>query len=221
MTDGFRNYVGEEHFRRPEVELVDRANQLTLTAPEMTVLVGGMRVLGANFDDSQHGVFTDETGALTNDFFVNLLDMSTEWKKSDEGEYLYEGHDRETGELKWTATVGGPGLRFELAAPRAGRGLRQRRRQAEVRRGLRGGVGQGHEPGSLRARRHGSCRRSGVDGRDVIRFVIPIGDSGGRGTCFPRPPRVPEVSRNSIAVRHTASRVGRGVIFRIKPDTLD
>jgi catalase-peroxidase len=104
MTDGFRNYVGEEHFRRPAVELVDRANQLTLTAPEMTVLIGGMRVLGANYQDSKHGVFTEKTGALTNDFFVNLLDMSTDWKKSGEGEYLYEGRDRETGELKWTAT---------------------------------------------------------------------------------------------------------------------
>jgi len=105
MTDGFRNYVGEEHFRRPEVEFVDRANQLTLTAPEMTVLVGGMRVLGTNYKDNKHGVFTEKTGELTNDFFVNLLDMSTEWKKSDKGEYLYEGHDRETGELKWTATL--------------------------------------------------------------------------------------------------------------------
>jgi catalase-peroxidase len=104
QTDGFRNYIGEEHFRRPAVELVDRANQLTLTAPEMTVLVGGMRVLGANYEDGTHGVFTEKTGVLTNDFFVNLLDMSTEWKKSDEGEYLFEGHDRETGELKWTAT---------------------------------------------------------------------------------------------------------------------
>jgi catalase-peroxidase len=104
LTDGFRNFVGEQHFRRPAAELVDRANQLTLTAPEMTVLVGGMRVLGANYQDSWHGVFTEKTGVLSNDFFVNLLDMSTEWKKSDEGGYLYEGHDRETGELKWTAT---------------------------------------------------------------------------------------------------------------------
>ena len=105
QTDGFRNYVGEEHFRRPTVELVDRANQLTLTAPELTVLVGGLRVLGANYQDSELGVFTDKTGVLTNDWFVNLLDMSTEWKKSDKGEYLYEGHDRETGEPKWTATA--------------------------------------------------------------------------------------------------------------------
>jgi catalase-peroxidase len=104
MTDGFRNYVGDEHFRRPEVELVDRANQLTLTAPEMTVLVGGMRVLGANYEGSKHGVFTEKTGALTNDFFVNLLDMGTEWKPSDQGASLYEGHDRETGEPKWTGT---------------------------------------------------------------------------------------------------------------------
>jgi len=104
MADGFRNYVSQEHFRRPVVELVDRANQLSLTAPEMTVLVGGMRVLGANYQNSKHGAFTEKTGALTNDFFANLLDMNTEWKKSGEGEYLFEGHDRETGELKWTAT---------------------------------------------------------------------------------------------------------------------
>jgi catalase-peroxidase len=104
MTDGFRNYVAEEHYRRPEVELVDRANQLALTAPEMTVLIGGLRMLGANFEDSKHGVFVEQTGVLTNEFFVNLLDMGTEWRKSAEGDYLYEGYDRETGELKWTAT---------------------------------------------------------------------------------------------------------------------
>jgi catalase-peroxidase len=104
MTDGFRNYVGQEHYRRPEVELIDRANQLTLTVPEMTVLVGGLRVLGTNFEDSQHGVFTDQPGVLTTDFFVNLLDMRTEWSASSEGDGLYEGHDRATGELQWTAT---------------------------------------------------------------------------------------------------------------------
>ncbi len=104
MTDGFRNYVSGEHYRRPEVELVDRANQLTLTAPEMTVLVGGMRTLGANFGDSKHGVFTAQTGVLTNEWFVNLLSMDTEWRKSDEGEYLYEGRDRASGALKYTAT---------------------------------------------------------------------------------------------------------------------
>jgi len=104
MTDGFRNYIGDEHFRRPEVELVDRANQLTLTAPEMTVLVGGMRTLGASYEDSKNGAFIEKAGVLTNEWFVNLLSMDTEWKKSDKGEYLYEGYDRETGELKWTAT---------------------------------------------------------------------------------------------------------------------
>jgi catalase-peroxidase len=105
MTDGFRNYIGKEHFRSPQNELVDRANLLALTAPEMTVLVGGMRTLGANYGDSKHGVFTEETGVLSNEWFVNLLSMDTEWSKSDEGEYLYEGRDRESGELKYTATA--------------------------------------------------------------------------------------------------------------------
>ena len=104
MTDGFRNYVGKEHFRRPEVELVDRANQLTLTAPEMTVLVGGMRALGVNHQDSKLGLFVANPGALTNEWFVNLLDMSTEWKKSGESDYIYVGHDRKTGAPKWTAS---------------------------------------------------------------------------------------------------------------------
>jgi catalase-peroxidase len=104
MTDGFRNYIGDEFYRRPEVELVDRANQLTLTAPEMTVLVGGLRVLGATFGDSRLGVLADSTGALTNDYFVNLLDMGAAWKRSPEGDHLYTGYDRETGEPRWTAT---------------------------------------------------------------------------------------------------------------------
>jgi catalase-peroxidase len=104
MTDGFRNYLGGEHYRRPEVELIDRANQLTLSAPEMTVLVGGMRTLGANFGDSKHGVLTPRIGVLSNEWFVNLMSMDTAWIKSDQGEYLYEGRDRESGELKYTAT---------------------------------------------------------------------------------------------------------------------
>ena len=103
-ADGFRNFFGGQAYGRPEEALVDRANLLTLTAPEMTVLIGGMRALGANHGDAQHGVFTQRPGALTNDFFVNLLDMGTEWQKSDAGEYLYEGRDRTTGEVKWTAT---------------------------------------------------------------------------------------------------------------------
>ncbi|MCL4817731.1 MAG: catalase/peroxidase HPI [Vicinamibacteria bacterium] len=104
MTDGFRNYVGKEHFRRPEVELVDRANQLTLTAPEMTALVGGMRALGANHKGSKTGLLVANPGTLTNEWFVNLLDIGTEWKPAAEGKYLYTGHDRKTGAAKWTAS---------------------------------------------------------------------------------------------------------------------
>jgi len=103
-ADGFRNYFTDQSFFRPEKALVDRANQLTLTAPEMTVLVGGLRVLDANFADTRHGVLTARPGALSNEFFVNLLDMQTEWRKSATAENLFEGIDRSTGELKWTAT---------------------------------------------------------------------------------------------------------------------
>ncbi|MBV9589251.1 MAG: catalase-peroxidase, partial [Hyphomicrobiales bacterium] len=103
-ADGFRNYMsGKRQFMMPEEALVDRAQLLTLTAPEMTVLIGGLRVLGANAADSKHGAFTKTPGKLTNDFFVNLLDMSTEWKASD-SDGVYEGRDRKTQELKWTGT---------------------------------------------------------------------------------------------------------------------
>jgi catalase-peroxidase len=101
-ADGFRNYQRKGDDRSAPELLVDRAHQLKLTAPEMTVLLGGLRVLGANFGQSKLGVFTDRPGALTSDFFVNLLDMSTEWKKS--GERTYEGRDRKTGKAKWTAS---------------------------------------------------------------------------------------------------------------------
>jgi catalase-peroxidase len=101
-ADGFRNYLGGVH-RKPAAELlVDRAHLMTLTAPEMTVLVGGLRVLGANAGQSGHGVFTKRPGTLTNDFFVNLLDMGTKWQASSEG--VYEGRDATTGAAKWTAT---------------------------------------------------------------------------------------------------------------------
>lgn len=103
-ADGFRNYQKQRYAVRPEELLVDRAQLLTLTAPEMTVLVGGMRALGANFGGTRHGVFTDRPETLTNDFFVNLLDMRTEWRPTEGGEELFEGRDRSTGELKWTAT---------------------------------------------------------------------------------------------------------------------
>ena len=103
-ADGFRNYLRLGHSERAEDLLVDRAQLLTLTAPEMTVLVGGLRVLGANFRQSLNGVFTKQPETLTNDFFVNLLDMATEWKASSTTEGLFEGMDRATGEIKWTAT---------------------------------------------------------------------------------------------------------------------
>ena len=103
-ADGFRNYLGAGHDRHAEELLLDRAHLLTLSAPEMTVLVGGMRVLNTNTDGTTHGAFTHRSEALTNDFFVNLLDMSTEWKPIDSSNSLYEGKDRSTGVLKWTAT---------------------------------------------------------------------------------------------------------------------
>jgi catalase-peroxidase len=103
-ADGFRNYLKTKYAVSAEELLVDRAQLLTLTAPEMTVLIGGMRVLNADFGQSQHGVFTKRPETLTNDFFVNLLDMSTEWKATSEDEDVFEGRDRESGELKWTGT---------------------------------------------------------------------------------------------------------------------
>lgn len=105
VADGFRNYLRAGHTLPAETLLLDRANLLTLTAPEMTVLIGGMRALNTNVGESQHGIFTDRPEMLTNDFFINLLDMSTEWKPSASAENEYEGRDRATGELKWTATA--------------------------------------------------------------------------------------------------------------------
>jgi catalase-peroxidase len=104
-ADGFRNYLREGEKVPPEQLLIERAQLLTLTAPEMTVLVGGMRAIGANVRQSRHGVLTHRPGVLTTDFFVNLLDMATEWRPSATEEYVYEGRDHSTGELKWTATA--------------------------------------------------------------------------------------------------------------------
>ncbi|MFN7609982.1 MAG: peroxidase family protein, partial [bacterium] len=103
-ADGFRNYYSKESYQPPAEMLVDRADLLNLTVPEMTVLVGGMRALDANADGSKHGVFTSRPGQLTNDYFVNLLDMSTQWRKS-KTEGLYEGVDRKTGAVKYTGTT--------------------------------------------------------------------------------------------------------------------
>ncbi|MFZ3272417.1 MAG: catalase/peroxidase HPI, partial [Mycobacterium sp.] len=104
-ADGFRNYARAGEKAPLEQLLVERAYLLGVTGPELTVLVGGLRALGANHGGSKHGVFTDKTGVLTNDFFVNLLDMNTEWKASETAENVYEGHDRASGALKWTATA--------------------------------------------------------------------------------------------------------------------
>ncbi|GAC1317302.1 MAG: catalase/peroxidase HPI [Chloroflexota bacterium] len=104
-ADGFRNYYQAGETLSPETKLLDRAFMLKLTAPQMTALVGGMRALNANYGQSKHGVFTDRPETLTNDFFVNLLDMRTEWKKSASDENVYEGRDRSTGQIKWTATA--------------------------------------------------------------------------------------------------------------------
>ncbi|HEV3092426.1 MAG TPA: catalase/peroxidase HPI [Candidatus Cybelea sp.] len=102
-SDGFRNYLGRVDARSPEQRLLDRAHLLTLSAPEMTALVGGLRVLGANAGGSKHGVFTKRLGTLTNDFFVNLLDMNTKWQPNG-ADYTYDGRDRQTGDVKWTGT---------------------------------------------------------------------------------------------------------------------
>jgi catalase-peroxidase len=104
MADGFRNYFKAGLSVKAEELLIDKAQLLTLTAPEMTVLVGGMRALNANYDGSGKGVFTQQPGTLTNDFFVNLLNMGTQWKAIDANEEVFEGRDRKTGAVKWTAS---------------------------------------------------------------------------------------------------------------------
>ena len=103
-ADGFRNYIGKGIRLQAEYLLIDKANLLTLSAPEMTVLVGGLRVLGANHQQSPLGVFTTTPGSLTNDFFVNLLDMGTTWKPTSEDANTFEGRDAATGEVKWTGS---------------------------------------------------------------------------------------------------------------------
>ena len=133
-ADGFRNYIsGKQQFMMPEEALVDRAQLLTLTAPEMTVLLGGLRVLGANAGGSKHGVFTEQPGTLTNDFFVNLLDMSTYWEAAG-SDGVYEGRDRKTKQREVDRHARRPDLRVALAAPGARGGLWLLGREGEVRR---------------------------------------------------------------------------------------
>ena len=104
LADGFRNYEKAGIPALAEVALIDKAQLLTLTAPELTVLVGGLRAININADGSKHGVLTDKPGALTNDFFVNLLDMNTQWKATSDAQKVFEGRDRKTGAVKWTGT---------------------------------------------------------------------------------------------------------------------
>ena len=133
IADGFRNYFRAGDKLPAETRLLDRANLLTLTAPEMTVLVGGLRVLNANAARSPLGVLTDRPEVLTNDFFVNLLDMRTEWKASASSENVYEGRDRVDGRARVDRHRRRPRLRLELRAPSHLGGLRRRRREGEVR----------------------------------------------------------------------------------------
>ncbi|WDT80415.1 MAG: hypothetical protein MPW14_00985 [Candidatus Manganitrophus sp.] len=150
IADGFRNYLKAGEALPPEELLLDARSMLTLTAPEMTVLVGGLRALGANVGRSKHGVFTTRPGALTNDFFVNLLDMGTEWKAAAAEANVYEGRDRTTGTVKWTGTgvdlVFGSNSQLRAIAEV----YAQRRREGEVRARLRRRLDQGDEPRPLR-----------------------------------------------------------------------
>ena len=151
-ADGFRNYLGKGHDLAAEALLVDRAQLLTLSAPEMTVLVGGMRVLGANADGSAHGVFTDRAGALTNDFFVNLLDLGTEWQPTDETENAVRGPRPGDRRRQVDRHPVRSRVRCELPAPSDLGGLRLVRRRRPVRPRLRGRLGQGDEPRPVRHR---------------------------------------------------------------------
>ena len=152
IADGFRNYLKGKFTVSAEQLLVDRAQLLTLTAPEMTVLVGGMRVLGTNVGGAKHGVFTTKPEALTNDFFVNLLDMGTEWKPVSDAEGRVRRARSQDGQGQVDRHARRPRLRLELPAARPRGGLCERGREGEVREGLRGGVDQGDEPGPLRPR---------------------------------------------------------------------
>ena len=104
QSDGFRNYVKGDYSLSAEEMLIDRANLMKLTAPEMTVLIGGLRAININFDNSDNGVFTKKPGKLTNDFFINLLDMNTTWKETSKKEDFFQGQDRKTGKVKWKGT---------------------------------------------------------------------------------------------------------------------
>ena len=151
VADGFRNYLKHEVPVAPEELLIDKAQLLTLTAPEMTVLVGGLRALGANTGGSTHGVLTDRPSVLTTDFFVNLLDMATEWKAASPQQDVFEGTRPRDRRGQVERDPRRSGLRVELAAAGAGRGLCLRRCFSEVRRRFRRGLDQGYERRPLRS----------------------------------------------------------------------
>ena len=169
IADGFRNYLKGKYTVPAEALLVDKAQLLTLTAPEMTVLIGGMRVLNTNFGGTQHGVFTKRPEALTNDFFVNLLDMGTEWKPVSKDADVFEGRDRKTGAAQVDRHARRSCLRLKLPTPRPGGSLRKLRRGEEVRPRLRRGLEQGDEPRSLLRTSHGASlkgrNRLGISAR--------------------------------------------------------
>ena len=144
-ADGFRNYQKIRYAVSAEELLVDKAQLLTLSAPEMTVLVGGMRVLDTNFGQTRHGVFTKRPEALTNDFFTNLLDMGTEWKPVSDAGDIFEGRYRKTGEARWTGTRVDLIFGSNAQLPGTGRGVRKRGRAGEVCPGLRGSLDQSDE----------------------------------------------------------------------------
>ena len=195
-ADGFRNYQKARYAVSAEEMLVDRAQLLTLTAPEMTALIGGLRVLNANVGGSQQGVFTKRPGALTNDFFVNLLDMGTVWKPVHAGRRRVRGPRPPLKRPQVDRHAGRPGLRLELPTPGPGGSVRLRGLGREVRSRLRRSVGQGHEPGPLRSRLIGA-RSCSVKSQHLpcsmvgAVFSAPRGMRSCRMACCVPAPQVP------------------------------
>jgi catalase (peroxidase I) len=149
VGDGFRNYFRAGDPLSPETRLLDRANLLKLTAPEMTVLVGGMRALGANHGQTKHGVFTDRPGTLSNDFFVNLLDIGTAWRPSASADNDLRRDGSRDGGCEMDGDGGGSCVRGAFAVARDRGGVCERRCEGEVREGFRCGLGQGDDAGSV------------------------------------------------------------------------
>ncbi len=192
VADGFRNYLRQGLEGSAAELLIDRANLLTLSPPELTVLVGGLRALNANVGQSRHGVFTGRPGTLTNDFFVNLLDMRTKWQKSATDAGVLEGLDRDDGRAKADGHRRRSRVRFELGAPGAGRGVCVERRAGGVRARLRRGLGQGDEPRSFRpgvalaGRDVGGHPAPMRPGHRVIRRQVALRCERGHAARWPR-----------------------------------